>query len=75
MDRWHIPFHIIEREWTDDQFFMMIEKMGERLKRENDASKKANKSSASPSAGSGNVHTRSLNLQEAQALGAQKRRP
>jgi hypothetical protein len=35
MNVWHIPFNVIEDEWTDDQFFMMVERLGDRIKREN----------------------------------------
>jgi hypothetical protein len=73
MDRWHIPFHVIEREWTDDQFFKMVDKMGERLKREHEATKKHSKSRDSGGAGGSNVRTRTLNLGEAQKIGTQER--
>jgi hypothetical protein len=35
MNIWHVPFHVIESEWTDDQFYSFIERAGERIKREN----------------------------------------
>lgn len=31
MKEWGIPFHVIENEWTDWQYFMFLDRMNERL--------------------------------------------
>ena len=43
MNIWHIPFHVIEEEWTDDQFFMFVDRLGDRIKRENGNQKSGGK--------------------------------
>ena len=37
MKVWGVPFHTIESEWTDDQFYMMLDRLGERLGEEKKA--------------------------------------
>jgi hypothetical protein len=39
MEKWGVPFHTIENEWTDDQYFLMVEKLSERIERENESQK------------------------------------
>lgn len=34
MAEWHVPFHVIENEWTERQFRMMIARHNERRQRE-----------------------------------------
>ena len=56
---WPVSFHTIENEWTDDQFFAMMERAGERAKKENKQLRKnTNRGGAS---GGGGVSTRRRN--------------
>jgi len=34
MSVWHIPWHVIENEWTDRQFFMFMRRCKERLEKQ-----------------------------------------
>ena len=34
MKVWSVPFHVIENEWTDDQFMEMLDRLSERIERE-----------------------------------------
>lgn len=37
MSEWGIPFHVIENEWTDRQFALMLARLTERKKRQAEA--------------------------------------
>lgn len=65
MKEWGVPFHTIEREWTDPQFFLMLEKRSERIERENKAHKKASSNSPSHS-DSGTTRRTSYTQEQAQ---------
>lgn len=44
MAEWGIPFHVIENEWTDRQFALMLARLAERKKRQAEAQNKGKKS-------------------------------
>ncbi len=64
MNTWHVPFHVIENEWTDDQFYMFLDRAGDRVKRENKASKAGSKSSNRGSASASGTTTTSLSTSQ-----------
>ena len=41
MREWRVPFHVIENEWTDWQYFSMLDRLNERKQAEEKAMKKA----------------------------------
>lgn len=41
MVEWGIPFHVVEGEWTDRQFALMLSRLTDRKKREQAAQKDA----------------------------------
>lgn len=65
MNVWGISFIEIETQWTDDQFYMMFERLGDRLNEEKKAHSKASRggSSGSPQRG-GSVQTSTLSTKE-----------
>lgn len=72
MKVWGVPFHIIENEWTDDQFFMMVERLGDRVKNENRAQKSGGKRSDGGSESSGSTNTRQVSTAQFIELSKQK---
>lgn len=44
MAEWGIPFNVIENEWTDRQFALMLARLTERKKRQVEAQSKGKKS-------------------------------
>lgn len=65
MKIWGVPFHVIESEWTDDQFYAMFDRLGERIEAEEKAQKRANKKSSGGSVSDGsNTRTRDFTPQQ-----------
>lgn len=66
MKYWGVPFHVIETEWTDDQFFAMLEAASGREKsvQKKQGRNKAARSSSSHSGASTQVRNKTYSLQE-----------
>jgi len=41
MTEWHVPFHVIENEWTERQFVMFVQSLMRRRKREEKQAKQS----------------------------------
>lgn len=70
MKEWHVPFHVIEQEWTDDQFYLMIEQYNERIEREIKAQENNRDRDSRPD-NSGTTRHTSYTQEQAQQIGAQ----
>jgi len=69
MEMWSIPFHTIENEWTDDQFFSMFERAMERFDEQEKAAKKARNKKSNDSSGSHSGKHRTSKVGASQFLG------
>lgn len=65
MKVWHVPFHVIENEWTDEQFVAMLERLTERVEREKEEMDKPSRKPRSTRTGtSRRVESRSVGMAE-----------
>lgn len=64
MNVWGISFKEIDNEWTDDEFFMLTDRLVDRIERENKTSKDSERSSGEGSRSGSSDSRTSLNTKD-----------
>jgi hypothetical protein len=72
MFEYGISFVEIERTWTDDQFFALLDAMGERYRAQNEASDRSARKSSDSTRGTGQSQVISIHDLKAQGTQRQK---